>query len=237
MIGCIFALILAGVGIFFASIPNTPQFFGTAVRCVETDEKVVALTYDDGPRSPTTEGVLDVLSKHKVYATFFLIGEHAEKNPELVKKIYNAGHELGNHTYSHALLIFRTPSFVHDQIEKTDKIIRNCGYEKEIYFRSPHGMKLLADAWELSQMNRTNILFDVVAWDWTSPGVQQIVANVMEDVKPGSIILLHDGCGNEKDIVTASDTIITKLKAQGYRFLTISELLKKDKQQRFTSAH
>ena len=77
-------------------------------------------------------------------------------------------------------------------------------------------------------MNRTNILFDVVAWDWTSPGVQKIVDNVMKDVKPGSIILMHDGCGNKQDIVTASDIIITTLKAQGYQFLTISELLKKD---------
>jgi chitin deacetylase len=148
----------------------------------------------------------------------------------LVKKIYSAGHELGNHTYSHSLLIFRTPSFVRDQIEKTDKIIRKCGYDKEIFFRSPHGMKLFADSWAFKKMKRKNILFDAVAWDWTSPGVQKIVDNVLNDVKPGSIILLHDGCGNEQDVIAASDIIITKLKEQGYQFLTISELLKKDQQ-------
>jgi peptidoglycan-N-acetylglucosamine deacetylase len=233
MIGALFVLLLAGAGFFLAIIPNTPQFFGTAVRCVETDEKVVALTYDDGPRPPTTQGVLDVLLKHQVYATFFLIGENAEKNRDLVKKIYTAGHELGNHTYSHPVLIWRSPSFVREQIEKTDKIIRECGYNKEIFFRSPKGMKFIFDAWELSKMNRTNILFDVASWDWESPGVNKIVDNVVHDVKPGSIILLHDGYGDKKDVATASDIIITKLKAQGYRFLTISELLKKDKQNRF----
>ncbi|MFA6263831.1 MAG: polysaccharide deacetylase family protein [Candidatus Babeliales bacterium] len=233
MLGALFALLLAGTGFFLAIIPNTPQFFGTAVRCVDTDEKVVALTYDDGPRPPTTQGVLDVLLKHQVYATFFLIGERAEKNIDLVKKIYTAGHELGNHTYSHPVLVWRSPSFVREQIEKTDKIIHDCDYEKEIFFRSPKGMKFIFDSWELSKMKRINILFDAVGWDWDCPGVNKIVENVMDGVKPGSIILLHDGCGNEKDVVAASGIIITKLKAQGYRFLTISELLKKDKQNRF----
>jgi peptidoglycan-N-acetylglucosamine deacetylase len=216
--------------IFFTSIPNTPQIFGTSIRRVTTNEKVVALTYDDGPRLPTTEGLLDVLKWHNVPATFFLIGQRAEKNPELVKKIYGAGHELGNHTYSHDLLIFKSSKFVRNQIQKTDNIIRACGYDREIHFRSPHGMKLFTDSWALKKMKRPNILFDVVAWDWTSPGVQKIVDNVMKEVKPGSIILMHDGCGNEKDIVAASDIIITKLKEQGYQFLTISELLKKNKQ-------
>ncbi len=228
MIGFILTVLAIPIATFFVSIPNTPQIFGIAIRCVQTDEKIVALTYDDGPRSPTTEGVLDVLAKHQVNATFFLIGERAEKNPTLVRREYNAGHELGNHTYTHPVLIFRTPSFVREQIEKTDKIIRDCGYDKEIFFRSPKGMKLLADSWTLKKMNRKNILFDTVAWDWDSPGVQKIVDNVMKDVRPGSIILLHDGCGDEHDVVEASDIIITRLKEQGYKFLTISELLKKD---------
>jgi peptidoglycan-N-acetylglucosamine deacetylase len=221
-------LVATAVGLAVTSIPNTPQIFGTSVRCIATNEKVVALTYDDGPRSPTTEGILGVLAQHHVPATFFLIGNRAEKHPDLVKKIYDAGHELGNHTYSHKFLIFRSPHFVKDQIDKTDKIIRDCGYEKEIFFRSPHGMKLFTDSWALKKMKRANILFDAVAWDWTSPGVQKIVNNVMKAVKPGSIILLHDGCGDEKDVVAASDIIISKLKEQGYQFLPISELLKKN---------
>jgi peptidoglycan/xylan/chitin deacetylase (PgdA/CDA1 family) len=220
--------------IFFTSIPNTPQIFGKSIRRVTTNEKVIALTYDDGPRLPTTEGLLDVLKRHNAAATFFLIGERAEKNPELVKKIYGAGHELGNHTYSHDLLIFKSSKFVRNQIQRTDNVIRACGYEKEIHFRSPHGMKLFTDSWALKKMKRKNILFDVVAWDWSSPGVQKIVDNVMKDVKPGSIVLLHDGCGNEKDIVEASDIIITKLKGQGYRLVTISELLRK--RERFASS-
>jgi peptidoglycan/xylan/chitin deacetylase (PgdA/CDA1 family) len=222
--------VVSALGLAVTTIPNTPQVFGSSVCRVKTNEKVVALTYDDGPRSPTTEGVLDVLAKHQVNATFFLIGQRAEKNKDLVKKVYQAGHELGNHTYSHSWLMFRSSGFIHDQIEKTDKIIRDCGYNKEIHFRSPHGMKLFTDSWALKKMKRKNIVFDqwAVSWDWTSPGVKKIVKNVMSGVKPGSIILFHDGCGDEHDVVEASDIIITKLKAQGYQFVTISELLKKD---------
>jgi peptidoglycan/xylan/chitin deacetylase (PgdA/CDA1 family) len=230
MLATLIAVPLVLATIFFTSIPNMPQIFGTSIRRVKTSEKIVALTYDDGPRLPTTEGLLDVLKRHNASATFFLVGKRAEKNPELVKKIYGAGHELGNHTYSHDLLIFKSSKFVRNQIQKTDNIIRACGYDREIHFRSPHGMKLFTDSWALKKMKRKNVLFDVVAWDWTSPGVQEIVDNVMKDVKPGSIILMHDGCGNENDIVAASDVIITKLKEQGYQFLTISELLKKNKQ-------
>ncbi|MFA5307216.1 MAG: polysaccharide deacetylase family protein [Candidatus Babeliales bacterium] len=220
--------VVSALGLAVTTIPNTPQVFGSSVRHVTTDEKVVALTYDDGPRPPTTQAVLEVLAQHHVPATFFLIGRHAELHPALVKKIYSAGHELGNHTYSHPYLIFKSARYVRNQIEKTDNIIRSCGYKKEIYFRSPHGMKLFADSWALKKMKRKNILFDTVAWDWTSPGVEKIVHNVMKDVHPGSIILLHDGCGDKHDVVEASDIIITRLKEQGYQFVTISELLKKN---------
>jgi peptidoglycan-N-acetylglucosamine deacetylase len=223
-------LVATAVSLAVTTIPNAPQIFGTSVSRIKTHEKVVALTYDDGPRSPTTEGVLDVLAKHQVNATFFLIGERAEKNKDLVKKIYSAGHELGNHTYSHPVLIFKSPSFVREQIEKTDKIIRDCGYEKEIFFRSPKGLKLFTDSWALKKMKRKNIVFDqwAAAWDWDSPGVDAIVHNVVKHVKPGSIILMHDGHGDKHDVVKASDIIITKLKSQGYQFLTVSQLLKKD---------
>ena len=205
MIFTAIALLFAtALGLAVTSIPNTPQVFGTSVRHVATPEKVVALTYDDGPRPPTTQSVLEVLDRHHVPATFFLIGQRARAYPSVVKKIYSAGHELGNHTYSHPYLMFRSSNYVRKQIEKTDSIIRSCGYNKEIHFRSPHGMKLFTDSWTLKKMKRKNILFDTVAWDWKSPGVERIVRNVMKDVRPGSIILLHDGCGDEHPLRTQS---------------------------------
>jgi peptidoglycan/xylan/chitin deacetylase (PgdA/CDA1 family) len=197
--------------------PTCPQIFGEAYSHVKVNERVVALTFDDGPIPGFTDDVLAVLNKHNIHATFFLIGERAEKNPDLVKKIYTAGHELGNHTWSHALMLFKSPQFTREQIEKTDAVLRKLGYNKEIYFRSPYGQKLLILPWVLSEMHKKNILFDAYGWDWDSPGTDKIVENVMDKVSPGSIILLHDGCGTREQTVAAADTIIQQLKAQGSR--------------------
>lgn len=209
----------------FLMRPDSPQLWGEAVSRVKTHEKVVALTYDDGPVTGFTDDILAVLKKHDVHATFFVVGKHAEKNPELIKATYTAGHELGNHTWSHALMVGKSSRYMRKQIEKTDALLRKLGYEKEIYFRSPYGQKLFILPWVLSDMKKKNILFDVWAWDWDSPGTKRIVKNVMKKVKPGSIILLHDGCGTRADTVAATDIIVQRLKADGYRFVTVSELL------------
>jgi len=208
-------------------IPNSPQIIGKSVRRVKTEEKVVALTFDDGPNPPFTYEILDLLEKHDIKATFFVLGERAHEYPGTVQEIYRAGHELGNHTWSHSVLICRSCQFIRDQIEPTDKLLRDLGYEGPIHFRAPKGLKFINLPRTLAKDNREHILFDAVAWDWSSPGKNKIVKNVMKSVKPGSIILLHDGCGTQEQTVPATEIIIEKLKKDGYKFVTISELLKK----------
>lgn len=188
------------------------------------------MTFDDGP-SIHTEKILSILGLHETQATFFLLGKNAEQFPRLVKQIYKEGHEIGNHSYSHESLIFKSLTFIRQEIETTDQIIRQSGYEGTIHFRSPYGRKLIGLPWVLYQSNRPHILFDVIPDDWASPGVSTIVDRILSQVKPGSIILCHDGNGDNKgqdrsQTVEAIPIIVEKLKAEGYRFVTISELLR-----------
>lgn len=212
---------------------HSPQLFGRCIHRISTSEKIIALTFDDGP-SVYTEEILNILRVNNTQATFFLLGKHAEQFPNLIQQIYKEGHDIGNHSYSHESLIFKSLAFIRKEIEVTDQIIKQSGYEGTIHFRAPYGRKLIGLPWILYKSNRPHILFDVVSNDWASPGVSVIVHHVLTQVKPGSIILCHDGNGDNmgqdrSQTVQAIPIIIQKLKANGYRFVTISELLKDEK--------
>lgn len=226
----LFLVILAGVTMIFRWLKSyrSPQLFGKLITRINTSKKIVALTYDDGPNPPFTNAILDILKKHQVLATFFIVGKLSEKYPEIVVEIYKQGHELGNHSWNHDQLIFRSNTFVNDEIKKTDDYLRDLGYQGEIHFRAPYGYKLFSLPWILSSQKRKHILFDVVPNDWSFPGVSVIVERVLSKVRPGSIISLHDGYGERQQTVEATDEIITKLKAIGYSFVTISELIKNE---------
>jgi peptidoglycan-N-acetylglucosamine deacetylase len=211
---------------------RSPQLLGKSVHRVKTDKKVVALTFDDGP-SPHTKELLDILRAYEVPATFFLLGKNAAQYPHLVRQMYQAGHEIGNHSYSHEPLIFKSVAFIREEIEKTDQLIRQSGYQGTIHFRAPYGRKLIWLPWILYKAKRPHILFDVIPDDWASPGVETIVNRIVAQTKPGSIILCHDGNGDEKGLnrsqtVQAIPLVIEKLSGAGYQFVTISELLKLD---------
>lgn len=211
---------------------RSPQLFGCCIHRINTSEKIVALTFDDGP-SVYTEEILNILHFNNIQATFFLLGKNAEQFPTLVKRIYKEGHDIGNHSYSHEPLIFKSLTFIRQEIETTDQIIRQSGYEGTIHFRAPYGRKLIGLPWVLYKSNRPHILFDVIPDDWESPGVSTIVERVLTQVKPGSIILCHDGNADNKgqnrlQTVEAIPIIIKKLTSDGYRFVTITELLKHD---------
>lgn len=220
-------------------IPNSPPLFGKTVRHIATKEKVVALTFDDGPNPPYTQQMLEILKKHCVKATFFVVGQRAQKYPEVVQSIYKEGHELGNHTWSHRVLVGRSNDFVREEIEKTDTLIRELGYTGIIHFRSPKGMKFIGLQWILSEQRRPNVLFDAVGWDWQNIPSEKITRNVVSNIHRGSIILLHDGNGDNNNIIAdrsqtvlATEMIIMTLKEKGYHFVTVSELLKLKKRKR-----
>ena len=203
----------------------TYQLFGELYPRVETSERVVALTFDDGPRPGQTEELLGILKRHGVKASFFMVGRRIERNPELAARVLAEGHQLGNHSYSHHRLVLKSPSYVQEEIDKTDALLRGLGVKGEILCRAPFGKKLVVLPWLLSRSGRKHITFDVVSRDDETQDVGLLTSRVMESVRPGSIILFHDGGREKPGTVQAVDIVLEKLKEQGYRFVTVSELL------------
>src|SRR5215210_5068368 len=151
-------LLVAGLAALWqASRSRTFQFFGQLVPRVNTSQKVVALTFDDGPTPGATGQILSVLEEEHVRATFFVTGAELEMNMAEGRRLVAAGHELGNHSYSHARMILVTPSFVRREVERTDELIREAGQQGEIFFRPPYGKKLFALPYYLSRTGRKTV--------------------------------------------------------------------------------
>ena len=222
------ALCFVGVVLLWqVSKSRTFQAFGVVVPRVNTSRKVIALTFDDGPTRDRTGAVLAVLGEKKVRATFFVTGRELERNPVLGREIIAAGHELANHSYSHAQMIFVSPSFVRREVERTDELIREAGYTGEIHFRPPYGKKLLVLPYYLAQNNRKTIMCDVEpdSYPEVAKDAAKIAEYVRERARPGSIILLHVMYQSREESLKAVGGIIDGLEGEGYRFVTVSELL------------
>lgn len=201
---------------------RTYQVFGGLTEKVETDQKLVALTFDDGPTENINQ-ILPLLNKYRAKATFFLIGEEIEKYPDETKKLVDAGHQIGNHTYSHHRMIFKTPSYIKDEIEKTDKLIQQAGYKDEIDFRPPNGKKLIGLPYYLNKHDRDTITWNLEPDSYYTKASDKIKF-VVENIIPGSIILMHpmyDDSGNE---LQAIEGILQALTNEGYTFVTVNEL-------------
>lgn len=232
----LFLLLLLFVGFMFvisasytASAEKGRRYYektGEVVWEIDTEEKVVALTFDDGPHPKYTAEILDLLASYNAKATFFIVGENAEKKPELILRQYNEGHEIANHTYTHPLKT--TLPKLEVEIKKTNDLIYSItGYYPEL-FRPVEGQ--YTDSMVQSVVKNG---YKVIMWswhqdteDWKNPGVHRIVKTVLKGIKPGNVILFHDGGGNRSQTVKALEKILPELQKQGYEFVTITELLK-----------
>jgi len=223
----IIAVLLVGAayGTFTLSRSRTYQLFGTIVPRVETDRKVVALTFDDGPRADTVDEILKGLGGER--ATFFVCGAELRDQPGVAEKLIAAGHELGNHTWSHERMWFKSPSFIASEVEKTDAVIRAAGHRGPIYFRAPYCKKIVGLPWYLARHDRIHVTFDVEpeSYPEIDRDTGRIVSHVMENVRPGSIVLLHPWYGGRERTRAAVPLIVAGLRNAGYEFLTVNELL------------
>lgn len=224
---CLVGMLLIGVSAWQLSNARSLQLFGGIVPRLDTREPVVALTLDDGPSPRFTEEVLTILREEGVNATFFVTGERLARNPEAGQRIVEEGHELGNHSYSHQRMILKPYSFVEQEIQKTDELIRAMGHRGDIHFRAPFGKKLIVLPYYLWRTGRQSISWDVAAEAYQEADVdaEGMVEYVLEETQPGSIILMHVMAGRRTTSRQALPGIIRGLREQGYRFVTVSELL------------
>jgi len=211
------------------------QFSGRYVQRVETTDKVVALTFDDGPNEPYTGQVLKILRDNNIRATFFLIGENVEIYRDAAREIAREGHVLGNHSYSHPFLLAVEPSnYEGKQIDRNEQILEAVTGVHCTLFRPPLG---IYTPWLLraaAKRGLTSIGWSDDGNDWHDLSSAQIASKILKNAQPGNIILLHDGLNLSHGIdrsktVDALPIIIAKLKAQGYRFVTVPELLRMDR--------
>ncbi len=187
-------------------------------------DKVVALTFDDGPWPVYTEAVLKELEKEHVRATFFMIGRQVYRYPDLVKRIRDEGHTLGNHTQGHLYSSKSTPAVVRAQIANGQTAIQVVAGVRPKWFRPPGGIMTPAVGRETSNYGLKVAMWTVDPQDWRKPPPATIVQRVITSVKPGAVVLLHDGGGDRANTIQALGPIIRELKKQGYTFVTLEEL-------------
>ncbi len=197
---------------------------GELVTRVETSDPVVALTFDDGPVPAYTDSILAVLARFEVPATFFMVGSAMQDNPGIVARVLEQGHELGNHSFSHPQLLLKLPGDIRREIESTDSLIRAAGQDGEIFVRPPYGKRLLGLPLYLRSQNRPVVLWDLEPDTYRSQA-DGVVQYVNENVRPGSIILLHVEVPGRAQNRAALPRILSDLQERGYRFVTLSQLM------------
>jgi peptidoglycan-N-acetylglucosamine deacetylase len=224
------ALLLAAVALF-AMLERRAPLFGRVFWHGSTGQPLIALTFDDGPTPRDTRLILDVLRAEGVPATFFVIGSRVERWPDIVAREVAEGHEIGNHGFDHRVLPLRGPAFIRDQVRRTSDAIERASGRRPAVFRASHGWR---NPWvnrEAARAGCATVGWTLGVWDTDRPGADVIRRRVLAGVAPGCVLLLHDGRGMDEDadasqVVEALPGIVRALKAKGFRFVTVSELMR-----------
>jgi peptidoglycan-N-acetylglucosamine deacetylase len=222
------ASILLGLGLIFLA-PNLNPVQGAdaerfVVKGIHTHQRVVALTFDDGPNGKFTPQILHILQNENVKATFFLLAKNAKIRPRLTQKIAILGHDIGNHSFNHKNFGKMTPTDIRSSIKESQRTFYGILDKFPIYFRPPYGLVKRRDYPFLSTYFHKAIKWSIDTQDWRKSATEEhILKRIFDYVKPGHIILFHD---NNALTVSALPKVISKLREKGYRFVTISEMLK-----------
>ena len=213
---------------YYATYAVRSQWLGPTVWRGRTDTGAVALTFDDGP-SEDTERVLDVLDEYGLRATFFMTGRHVESLPQTARRVVAEGHEVGNHSYSHPIFLYRTPRETRQQLERAQTVITKATGIRPKLARPPCGVRTPAYFRVAEKLGLRTVQWDVAGFDWKTISAKQIAHEVLRRVVPGSIILLHDGDSEGKpdrrETVVALPLIIEGLRARGLKVVPLTEML------------
>lgn len=202
------------------------------IRRGSADFRVVALTFDDGPTPGITSAILDILKAKEVTATFFVVGRQVEMYPDLARRIVQEGHAIGNHTYSHKNLLGLSLAGVIEEIDRAERAIFEATGVQPRYFRPPRGLYGPAVLDLMERRGYTLVLWSRSSRDWAEVSAHDVATNIVKGCRPGDILLFHDGGdlfrstgGSRRNTVLALPIVIDRLQAQGFRFVTIREML------------
>ncbi|MCH5298851.1 MAG: polysaccharide deacetylase family protein [Ruminococcus sp.] len=196
------------------------------IYCVDTDKKICSISFDAAWGNEQTDGLLDTLDKYKVKTTFFLVGSWAEKYPESVKEIAKRGHDVGNHSATHAHMTQISSEDMLTELENCNNKIEKLTGKRPTLFRPPYGDYDNNVVNTVMSLDMYCVQWNIDSLDWKDPSVDQIVQNCTSKLQPGSIILLHNGATNTPE---ALPKVIEAIHAQGYKIVPISKILPKGK--------
>ncbi|MDD5006100.1 MAG: polysaccharide deacetylase family protein [Candidatus Omnitrophica bacterium] len=195
-------------------------------------EKVVALTFDDGPSQVWTPKILDELKKAHIKATFFMLGEHVAKYPEIARRVAQERHEIGNHTYDHHVLLYYSFGELENEIKDTEQIIKKVTGKTTRYFRPPKAWLTVKERKKIEGLGYRVVLWSLNSKDWVTFDDKYIVKYILKNIRPGDIILFHDSGGvfsteggDRDETVRTIPLLVDELTKKGYRFVTLTELL------------
>jgi peptidoglycan-N-acetylglucosamine deacetylase len=214
----------------YQSLAPTGQWYGRTFTGLGRHSKKLALTYDDGPSDPHTLRLLEVLEKHNVRATFFLIGRYVESRPDIAGEINRAGHVIGNHTYTHPNLIFASALRTKTEMEECERALADAVGPHSSLFRPPFGGRLPATLRVVRSLELVPVMWDVTGWDWNAPPAAYIERRVAKQIRGGNVILLHDGGhtgmgADRSQTVIATDRLIARYRGEGFEFVTVPQML------------
>ena len=233
MLGTLLAGSAAAAGAVAAgyqSMAPTGQWYGRTFTGLASGTKQIALTYDDGPNDPHTMSLLETLARHDVHATFFLIGRYVRQRPDLAREIAHAGHIIGNHTFTHPLLIFKSEKETRKELASCRAALEDAIGQPSNLFRPPFGGRRPATLRIARQLGLEPVMWNVTGYDWNAPPAAVIQKNVVSQIHGGNVILLHDGGhrqmgADRSQTVLATDQLIALYKSEGYAFVTIPHMM------------
>ncbi len=211
--------------LFYGGFNGPVDWLMSTQRHLRRDRKIVALTFDDGPDPVRTPALLDALAEAHAPATFFLLGDAVEMHPAVVTRMAAEGHELGNHTYCHRYLPLARSRSVEREIAKTDAAIQRATGQVPRVARPPWGGRSPWTVRAFARVAKRLVLWDLNSFDWKGKPAADVVARVLERIRPGSIILMHEARDGGEETIEAVRILIPQLRARGYQLVTVSDAL------------
>lgn len=224
------AVSASAVAAGYQTMSPTGQWYGRTFTGLPRGVRQLALTYDDGPNDPSTFRLLEILARHNVRATFFVIGRYVRQRPDIVRELHKAGHVIGNHTFTHPLLTIKSAAAIRKEISDCRAALQDAVGEHSNFFRPPFGGRRPAVLRIARELGLSPTMWNVSGHDWDAPSPNVIEQNVSSHTRGGDVILLHDGghkqMGTDRtQTVIATDHLIAQYKSEGFEFVTIHQMM------------